>query len=80
MLGKVLLVVSILILVSCSDQNVQIQKLAKHKSDSLFYAEIKVFDSLADSLCLIYKSNMKQIFIDSLIQQRKVEIEKIHQQ
>lgn len=70
--------VALILFASCSNRERQVEKEASILSDSMYYAEIKMFDITTDSLCIKIRETQFSSLVDSLIQVRKTEIQEIN--
>ncbi|HMS30002.1 MAG TPA: hypothetical protein PKD32_09130 [Saprospiraceae bacterium] len=77
-LNLMILAVALILFASCSNRERQIEKEASILSDSMYYAEIKMFDITTDSLCIKTRDTQFSFLVDSLIQVRKTEIQEIN--
>ena len=70
--------VALILFASCSNRERQIEREASILSDSMYYAEIKMFDITTDSLCIKIRETQFSSLVDSLIHVRKTEIQEIN--
>ncbi|MBK9108563.1 MAG: hypothetical protein IPM92_09400 [Saprospiraceae bacterium] len=67
----------IVILPACANDQTEVEKISRHKADSLFQLQIPALEGSIDSICIHKMNYALQYKLDSIVLQRKSEIIKL---
>jgi len=71
--------VGLLLIASCNGDRTEMEKISRHRADSLFNAMKPALEQQLDSVCQYKISHALQTQLDSLVEARKAEIIKLQQ-
>lgn len=67
-----------MLILSCKeDFQKEVRTAAYSKADSLFNARISLINSESDSLCTDYKNSKLQFLVDSILEERRKQIQQL---
>lgn len=66
-------------LFACGHDQTEMEKISRHKADSLFQLRIPVLEGRLDSICVQKMNDALQYKLDSIVLQRKSEIIKLQE-